>query len=475
MNYKLFLLIFLSCTSIVVNAQVEVNLGITIITEREVAVDLDVPWEILYGQDDFIWATERKGRVLHINPITGNTLVILDIQDIVNAEDETGMLGMAFHPDFPQVPKLYLAHSMDDGNDQYSLNLVTYDWNGVQLENRNLLLKIPFAYPISEIVHHGSRIVISNDQKIFITVGDGFDTDGSQDLNKLSGKILRLNLNGTVPEDNPIDGSFIYSFGHRNPQGLAIGLDGKLFSTEHGSAFADELNLILPARNYGWPEVEGNCNESDELIFCQDNDVVEPVKEFTENGACIAISDLVFYNHEAIPEWQGKLLLTAMGGFDGNSPRISIREVSPDGSSSIEQSQLFTDYGRIRDVCVNPINGAIYFATNGENYPGEGPNRIIEYRNLEYQGTSINKIEEEKQFIKIHPNIISPNTPLNFKVSTSFIGSPLSIYSYSGKTIQVTTISSEESTLNNLKLPSGKYFISATNENGTISKSFIIR
>jgi len=439
-----------------------------------VAVDLDVPWEILFGVDNHIWVTERKGRVLHINPVNGNTEVILDIQNIVHTYKETGLLGMAFHPDFIQVPKLYLAHTMDDGNDQYSLNLACYDWNGVQLVNRKLLLKVEFRSIVAEGFHNGSRIVISNDGKIFISVGDGFDV-GAQDLNVLSGKVLRVNLDGSIPDDNPIQGSYVYSLGHRNPQGLTIGLDGKVYSTEHGAEYADELNLIMPGRNYGWPEVQGKCNTPSEDLFCQDNNVVEPITEFTELGSCIAISDIVFYDHEAIPEWQGKLLLTAMGGNEGNIPRISIREVSSDGFSSSEQAQLFTDYGRIRDVCVNPINGAIYFATNGEDYPSEGPNRIIEYRNLEYQSTSINTIEEGKQFIKIHPNIISPNTPLNFKVAQSFIGSPLSIYSYSGKIVRVFTINSNEFMLNDLKLPSGNYFITATNKNGTISKTFIVQ
>ena len=472
MNYKYILFGFLTLVLNPLIAQTEIDLGTTVITEREVAVDLDVPWEIQWGADDHIWATERKGNVLHIDPVSGNVRVILDIQNKVHADLETGLLGMAFHPDFTNTPKLFLVYSIED-SDNYYLKLVSYDWDGNELSNEIQLLKILFPDPVwGSFGHHGSRIIISPDQKIFITVGDGGYKIKAQSFDELVGKVLRVNLDGSIPNDNPIPDSYIYSLGHRNPQGLAFRSDGVLYSSEHGANHSDELNVITPKSNYGWPHVEGACDKADEILFCDSVDVTLPI---TIWGSCIAISDILFYEHEAIPEWQGKILIAGMGGNDGNDPRIAVREINLDGLSTTLIGRYFTEYGRIRDFCINPKNGAIYFATNGVKYPSQGPNRIIEYRNLSYQPTSTINQAASDQFVEIFPTLISESSTLNVKVSDSFVGSSISIYAYSGQRIKNIKISSDEFSLNLADLINGSYFVKATNEFGTISKTFIIQ
>jgi len=462
-------LILLLLTSLIVDAQRTLNLGNTTLTEREVAVNLDVPWEILWGSDNHIWATERGGRVIRIKPNTGNTKVILDIRDKVYVESESGLLGMAFHPRFDEVPLLYIVYCSGSFNDT-NIQLVSYEWNGQDLINETLLLNAMTDRFV--FFHYGSRILITEDEKIFMTIGEGGSPRVAQNKDELFGKLLRINLDGSIPDDNPTPGSYIYSYGHRNSQGLAFSPSGRLYSSEHGNETSDEINIIIPNRNYGWPEVEGECNTPAEINFCNEENVVEPITEWTP---CIAISDIEFYNHEAIPEWQGKLLMTALGGFEGSDPRVSTIELSDDGSEFINEEIYFTDYGRIRDLCINPNNGSIYFATNGQSYPGIGPNRIIEYRNLDFIGTTIEETENENQFLKVFPNIITTPSNCTITCSDNYVNKSIAFYSYNGELSKTIVLNSNENQVNLGDLPAGKYFFIANNKNGTISQTIIIQ
>ena len=175
----------------------------------------------------------------------------------------------------------------------------------------------------------------------------------------------------------------MYSYGHRNPQGLALGPGGIIYSSEHGQSNDDEVNIIEPGRNYGWPNVQGLCNTSSENSYCAANNVREPIDSFSP---CAAVNGLTWYNHPAIPEWQNCLLLSVMGGFALNDKRLSVLSMSEDGMSVTGETQWFASYGqRIRDVAVNPYTGAVYLAFNGPSYPGSGPNIIKEFRNLAYE------------------------------------------------------------------------------------------
>ena len=449
------------------NAQ-EVQIGNTTLTHRDVVTDLQIPWEILWGPDDHIWVTERRGRVLRVEPTSGNTNIILNIESVVfGGEDgEPGMLGMALHPDFPASSYVYLVYTY--GN-QFNIRerLVRYEWDGSQLTNEEIFLNELPGFRI----HDGSRLLITQDRKLLMTTGDRGNVDTSQDTSSLNGKILRFNLDGTIPNDNPFPGSYIYSYGHRNPQGLCQGPDGTIYSSEHGPQNSDEINIIQAGRNYGWPFVEGACNLPDEEVFCNMNNVVEPIAEWSP---CIAVNGLVYYNHPAIPEFENSLLMAVLGGASITpQPRISHLPLNADGDSILAEYRYFENFGRLRDLCINPHNGAIYFATNGPEYPGMGPNRIIEYRNLEYQPDHTPDTAIPNQFIRVFPNPMTKNGTIEF--SKRFLGHNYEIFSFSGQKMMAGKIDQPLLSLPATEWSTGTYFVRAGNEAGTITKTFVIQ
>ncbi len=448
-------------------AQTTVTLDSTVLTEREVAIGLQVPWEILWGPDDFIWATERRGRVLRINPTTGNVTTVLNIQNLVESGGEPGLLGMAMHPDFVNTPKVFLVYNYPGGGSGIAERVVTYNWNGTALVNPVTIFdNIPGGS-----IHNGSRLLISTDGKLFVTTGDAGSGSLSQNPNSLAGKLLRMNLDGSIPADNPTPGSYIYSFGHRNAQGLCYGPNGKLYSSEHGAQQDDEFNLIEPKRNYGWPTVQGICNTNAEIAFCNANNVREPLRTWSP---CVAVNGVEYYNHPAIPEWKGKMIMAVLGGIGTNLPRISVLELNAAGDSVKSEKQYFANYGRLRDVCFNPHNGAVYFATNGPNYPGSGPNRIIEYRNLAYTPSSTPEPMDQEQYIKLSPVPIVQGQKLAVEFSESFLGADFQIFNFDGKLVHQAKITSTNESVDTGNLPKAAYYLTATNTKGTISMKFLV-
>ncbi|HET9431717.1 MAG TPA: PQQ-dependent sugar dehydrogenase, partial [Chitinophagaceae bacterium] len=207
-------------------------------------------------------------------------------------------------------------------------------------------------------IHDGSRLLIVGD-KLFISTGDASNQSLPQNTSTLNGKILRLNLDGSVPADNPVPGKPYWSFGHRNAQGLVFA-NNRLYSSEHGPNSDDELNIIEKGKNYGWPEVNGYCNENEEKNFCATNQVVEPILAWTPT---IAACGMDYYNHALIPAWKNSLLLVAL-----KNARLYQLKLTPDFSSVATTTEYFTrDYGRMRDVCISP-GGKVYICTsNGYN------------------------------------------------------------------------------------------------------------
>ncbi|HLF53703.1 MAG TPA: PQQ-dependent sugar dehydrogenase [Candidatus Nanoarchaeia archaeon] len=218
-----------------------------------IAENLDIPWEIAFLPNNEMLVTERSGNLLHI----GNDMKVIKI-DGVKHVGEGGLLGLALHPKFESNNLIYLYFTSDINGkienrvERYKLNL-----NANLLEDKMVILSgIPGA-----AFHDGGRIMFGPDGYLYITTGDAANEALSQDVNSLAGKILRVDENGSAPTDNPF-GNAVYSYGHRNSQGLAWDEKGRLWSTEHGrsglqSGF-DELNLIEKGKNYGWPVVQGD-------------------------------------------------------------------------------------------------------------------------------------------------------------------------------------------------------------------------
>ncbi|MCH2197926.1 MAG: PQQ-dependent sugar dehydrogenase [Flavobacteriales bacterium] len=443
------------------------EVGSTTLTEYDLVTGVQVPWEILWGPDDYIWATERRGRVLRIDPATGNYTTVLDLTSLIpnNCSGEPGMLGMAAHPDWANEPKMFIVYNTGGGWNVFE-QLSSFEWNGSELVNEEVILdNIPGGG-----IHNGSRIIILPDNTLMMTTGDTGDGGASsQNENDIAGKVLRMNLDGTIPADNPDPTSLVYSMGHRNSQGLCLGPNGLIYSSEHGQSTNDEFNIIEPGRNYGWPDVEGFCDQADEAGPCADLDVREPLQVWSP---CPAVNGIEYYNHPAIPEWQNSVLMAVLGGLGANYERLSVLHMSDDGTAIESEDQFFSEFNqRVRDVCVNPYTGAVYVALNGPSYPGQGPNIIKEFVNEDYMS-----VEEQPtlgQNVKLYPNPVQDH--LNIEFTDDFLGASFHLISFTGQIMERFVIAENRVVLPVTDLPAGKYYISATSGSGTITKTFIVK
>lgn len=319
---------------------------------------LAFPWEIIYGPDQQLWITERGGKISRINPQTGAVTLLHTISEVVS-NGEGGLLGMVMSPNFATNPWVYVVYDYGTGNN-YREKVVRFTFsNGALGAPLSIIDQIP-----ASSIHNGSRLMISTDQKLFISTGDASNPANAQDKNSLSGKILRLNLDGSIPADNPIANSPVWSFGHRNPQGL-IQVGDKIYASEHGPNNDDEVNLILKGRNYGWPNVEGFCNLPAEKTFCAANDVVEPMFAWTPT---IATSSLSYYNSDYIPQWKNSLLLLSLKGS-----KLTQLSLNTTGDKITETKDfLVNQFGRLRAICQSP-EGKLYITTSNG-----GDDKIIE-------------------------------------------------------------------------------------------------
>ncbi len=322
------------------------------LTVRTVATGLKLPWEILWMPDGQLLVTEREGNIIRIDPTTGAKTTLLSILEVVN-RGEGGLLGMTLHPQFSANPYVYVVYNYLRNN-TYLEKVVRFTYNGSTLTTPTILLDNIAAGNI----HNGSRLKISSDLKLFITTGDAGNTATAQNVNSLNGKVLRINLDGSIPADNPTPNSAVWSVGHRNAQGLVFA-NQKLYSSEHGANTNDEINIIRAAGNFGWPNVEGKCDSAGEQGFCTANNVVEPIYSWTPT---IAPSGMDYYNHDLIPQFKNSLLVAVLKG----SVLIQL-QLNQQGDQVTNSTEHFKNtYGRLRDVSVAP-NGKVYFITSNGN------------------------------------------------------------------------------------------------------------
>lgn len=331
-----------------------------------VASGFDTIWDLVWGPDNMLWVSERGGRISRVDPVTGDVRRVADLD--VREIGEGGLMGLALHPDFPSEPWVYAAHTYTP-NGGTSNRVVRMRWDGTQLgAPQELLGNIP-----GSSIHNGSRLVFGPDRLLYVTTGDASDAAVAQNLNSTAGKILRLTPDGAPAPGNPL-GGVLYTYGHRNPQGLAFAPDGALYSTEHGPGDNDEVNRIEAGRNYGWPNVRGRC-DSGETAFCQANNVMEPLAQWTPT---IAPAGLAYYDGTLIPGWRGSLLFTTLKGQS-----LVRLELSADGRSVTREERVIEgSFGRLRDVLVAP-DGRVYLGTSnrdGRGSPFSGDDRIIRIR-----------------------------------------------------------------------------------------------
>ena len=385
------MLLFVASTAIA-----QITVGNTSLQVREVIGNLNIPWEIKWGYDNYIWMTERPGIVSRVDVETGEKHVILNIENFVfSGNNEAGLLGMEFHPNFEENKLIFLTYTYLQGSN-IEERIVAYTYNPISdvLENEQILLDNING----NTTHIGSRILALDDQTILISTGDAQDQSSSQDINALTGKILRMDISetnfGGIPTNNPIANSYVWSYGHRNAQGLELAPNGLIYSSEHGPTSDDELNILIPNNNYGWPTVNGFCDSPPENTFCEENNIVEPLIAWTPT---IAPSDIIWYNHPAIPEFENSLLMTVL------KEKMLVKfEFTESGEELISATNFFEDeWGRLRDICISP-DGKIYLATNGNFWPSEPPNEIIELHNADFIGIHEVHSIAEKEVINFY-------------------------------------------------------------------------
>jgi glucose/arabinose dehydrogenase len=308
---------------------------------KTIATGLEIPWDIAFLPSGDLLVTERPGRLKRILP-DGQVTEITGVADTRHS-GEGGLLGVAVHPKFADNGWIYLYQTITSGNTAKN-RVDRYRLDGDTLVDRTTILQnIPGA-----IYHDGGEVVFGPDGKLYVSTGDATESALSQDLKSLSGKILRLNDDGTIPGDNPF-GTAVWSYGHRNPQGLAWDGQGHLWATEHGRSGVlsglDELNMIEPGKNYGWPVIQGE-QETEGML----KPVVNSGPDYTWAPSGMAYKD-------------GSLFF---GGLRGESLyEAKLHEAPVKVLAHFEK-----EYGRIRAVVLGP-DKMLYFTTSNRDGRGD--------------------------------------------------------------------------------------------------------
>lgn len=356
-----------------------------------VAENLTIPWSIDWTPDGLILFTERDG---HLRVIENDTLLSEPLLSLEVGGVEGGLLGVAVDPNYSENNFIYLYFTYNELLTTTN-KIVRYQLTDKKLiENKVLLEGIPGG-PF----HDGGRIQFGPDGKLYATTGEAGNPELSQDLNSLGGKILRINSDGTIPDDNPLENSLVYSFGHRNPQGIDWDDAGNLIATEHGPSGwrgigHDEINLIIPGANYGWPDIIG-----DEKLDGLENPILHTGDDTW------APSGVEFYDGDKIPQWMGKYFVATLRGS-----HLHMIDFDLPNHSVISHEKLFQDeFGRIRDVQTGP-DGFLYLLTSnqdGRGNPKVNDDRILRISPID--STEINQFTIEQ-------------TPDDFRESGDSIG-----------------------------------------------------
>ena len=313
------------------------DVEITIISDN-----LNAPWSIVKINDTF-YISERTGTIVEIKDGEQTRQEVEFTNDVSNAA-EAGFMGFILTPDFEEFNTAYAYYTYTDNQGQFNrivtLRLEDNQW----IEESSLLDEIP-----SGTVHHGGRLKIGSDDKLYATVGDASNPNLAQDLEVLPGKILRMNLDGSIPENNPFEDSYIFSYGHRNPQGMTWLEDSTMYACEHGNRANDEVNLIEAGNNYGWPLIEGEQQQSD---------LIAP--EFTSGQTTTWAPSGMATDESSL----------YVAGLRGNAVFVFDLETGA-------ETTALTDFGRIRDIYIE--EDYLYFITNntdGRGNPEDADDRL---------------------------------------------------------------------------------------------------
>lgn len=317
------------------------------VSVETVITGLEVPWGAAY-RDGTLFVTERPGRIVRI--ADGSSETVADLTDSTKTGGEGGLMGLVFHPEDPNTAFTQQTYATSGGRRNRVLRHdVPAGW-----AHEVVLGDVPGA-----TLHDGGRLFV-HDGALFVTTGDATDSGDAQDPQVLNGKVLRLTLDGQPHPDNPF-GNEVFTYGHRNPEGLAAS-GGALYGIEHGPSSDDEINLLERGNNYGWPEVTGPSDNPD---------FTDPVVTYED---IIAPGGGAFYNGP-IEGWQGDLFLGTLAG--AHLRRVRIRD-----GGAVENEALYkNEFGRLRTPFVGP-DGHLHVTTSnrdGRGSPGEGDDKILRF------------------------------------------------------------------------------------------------
>lgn len=332
---------------------------------------LNTPWSMAFLPDGRMLVTELPGQ---LRVVTGGKLSPEPVAGTprVRAKGQGGLMDVAVHPDFKDNGWIYLGYS-DPGSNSLGADVgMTAIARGRIKDNRWVDEQVIFRAPpetyLGTVYHYGTRLVFDGKGHLFFSIGERGQMQHAQELHRPNGKIHRIQDDGQIPADNPFrkDANAIASiwcYGNRNPQGLVRHpVTGELWATEHGPRGGDELNLILPGRNYGWPLISYGMDYNGTPItagLTAQEGLEQPVTYWTPS---IAVCGIDFYTGTKFPKWQHNLFVTGLASQE-------LRRLVIEGHTVTDQEVIFKNIGRVRDVAAGP-DGFIYVALNG-------PDRIV--------------------------------------------------------------------------------------------------
>jgi glucose/arabinose dehydrogenase len=314
---------------------------------------LDLPWSIAFMPDGSALVTELGGQLKQLDA-SGKNAVAIEKVPAVYFQGQGGLFDVVLHPEFARNQWIYLSFAEGGKNDNGTAvargRLQENRLEGLEIIFRNFTRK-------DTPVHYGGRMAFLPDGTLLLTTGDGFDyREAAQDVGSGLGKVLRMNDDGTPASGNPFPGSpYVYSYGHRNPQGLAVSRTGTVWLHEHGPRGGDEVNRIEPGVNYGWPAITFGLDYSGAIISPHTawDGMAQPEHHWTPS---IAPSGLAVYEGSLFPEWQGDLFVGALVGMDVRRLDLAVGTVTG-------EEKIFGEIeARIRDVRTGP-GGNIFVLT----------------------------------------------------------------------------------------------------------------
>ncbi|MET0261881.1 MAG: PQQ-dependent sugar dehydrogenase [Rariglobus sp.] len=318
---------------------------------------LDVPWSLAFLPDGRLLFTERNGGIFIATPGDGlwKTQPVTDTPKVW-VRDEGGLMALSVPPDYAQTGWIYLTLSDPGENDTGNTKLVRGRIRDARWTDEETLFEAPRSTYTQNGVNFGGRVVFSGGY-VFLSFGERGEVGQAQDLSLPNGKIHRLLSDGGIPKDNPFvktQGALpsIWSYGHRNPQGLAVHpVTGELWETEHGPRGGDELNYVRAGRNYGWPIITHGMNYSGTPVssITAKKGMEQPVLHWTPS---IAVSPIRFYTGDAFPKWKNQLFLGALA-------QQELRRLDVKADRIVEQELILKNLGRVRDMITGP-EGYLY-------------------------------------------------------------------------------------------------------------------